>query len=64
MLSMLEQNRQEDKLKITLWQKKKGVMYIGGDPSKNEPPIITVELESPQIQLDTDKNIIIVIETK
>ena len=51
-------------MKITLWQKKKGVMYIGGDPSKNEPPIITVELESPQIQLDTDKNIIIVIETK
>jgi len=51
-------------MKTTVWQKKKIVIYIGGDPAKNQPPEITVELESPQVQFDSDKNIIIIAETR
>lgn len=39
-------------------------MYIGGNPEKNESPILTLELDNPQIQFDTDKNIIVVFESK
>jgi len=51
-------------MKTTIWRKGKITVYIGGDPVKNQAPEITLELESPQIQMDTDKNIIIIFETK
>lgn len=51
-------------METTIWQKKKIIIYLGGDPSKNQVPEITVVLENPQIQLDTSKNTIIILETK
>jgi hypothetical protein len=51
-------------MKITVWDKRKVTVYIGGDPEKNQPPVITVEMDSPQIKFDTDKNIMLVNETK
>lgn len=51
-------------MKTTIWRKTKVTVYIGGDPAKNQAPEITLELENPQIQMDTDKNTIIIFETK
>lgn len=51
-------------MKTTVWEKKRITIYIGGDPAKNQPPEITIELDSPQVQFDTDKNIMHIIETK
>jgi hypothetical protein len=49
---------------VNIWQKKKIIIYIGGDPEKNQPPIFTIEIESPQIKFDTNKNVLTIIETK
>ncbi len=51
-------------MKTTIWEKKKIIVYIGGDPAKNQAPEITIEMENPQIQFDSDKNIMIITETK
>jgi hypothetical protein len=51
-------------MKVNIWQKKKVVIYMGGDPEKNEAPVITLELEHPQIKFDTDKNTVLIFETK
>lgn len=50
-------------MKTTVWKKDKVVIYIGGDPTKGQVPDITLELNNPQIQLDTEKNHIIIVET-
>lgn len=51
-------------MKTTVWQKKKIVIYIGGDPSKGQAPEVTVELDNPQVRFDTDSDTIIIAETK
>lgn len=51
-------------IKATLWKKTKAVIYIGGDPEKNQSPEITLELDNPQILYDSSKNTIYIIETK
>jgi hypothetical protein len=51
-------------MKANIWQKKKVIIYIGGDPDKNEHPVFTLELDSPQIKFDTDKNLVIITETR
>jgi hypothetical protein len=52
-------------MKTNIWLKQKKVtFYIGGDPEKNQPPTITLELDSPQITFDTDKYIVQITETK
>ena len=51
-------------MKTTIWQKKKVVVYIGGDPAKKQAPEITLELDNPQIQFDSNTNIIVIFETK
>lgn len=51
-------------MKTTVWEKKKVTIYIGGDPTKNQAPVFTIEVESPQFQFDTDKNTVIIFETK
>jgi hypothetical protein len=51
-------------MKTNIWLKKKITFYIGGDPEKNQPPIITLELDSPQITFDTDKYVVQITETK
>jgi len=51
-------------MKYTIWQKKEVVIYIGGDPAKGVPPEITVEIEQPQFQFDSDKSVVIIMESK
>ncbi len=51
-------------MKTTVWEKKIVTIFIGGDPAKSQAPEITVEIENPQVQFDTDKNVIIITETK
>ncbi len=51
-------------MKVTVWEKKNVVIYIGGDPEKNIPPVITLEMVDPQIAWDTNKNVMIIKETK
>lgn len=53
-------------MKTTVWKKDKGkvTVYIGGNPAKNQAPEITLEMDNPQFQFDTDKNIIIIFETR
>ena len=52
-------------MKTNVWEKKKKVVvYIGGDPTKNQAPEITLELESPQFLFDTDTNTVIIFESR
>ena len=51
-------------MKITLWQNRPVVIYVGGDPEKSKAPELTIEMDSPQIKVDTDKPIIVIEETK
>ena len=51
-------------MKMTVWQKKAVVVYIGGDPDKDKAPEVTIELEQPQFQFDSDNNIVRIVETK
>uniref|UniRef100_A0A6M3KQS6 Uncharacterized protein n=1 Tax=viral metagenome TaxID=1070528 RepID=A0A6M3KQS6_9ZZZZ len=51
-------------MKTNIWLKKNIVIFIGGDPEKNKPPIITLELTNPQIVFDADSDKIIITETK
>jgi len=49
---------------ITAWLKISGVMlFIGGNPEKGQPPIITAKLDKPQVLIDPVKNTITIIET-
>jgi hypothetical protein len=50
--------------KTTIWEKKKITIFIGGDPAKNQPPYITIEMDNPQFQFDQDKNVVYIIETR
>jgi hypothetical protein len=52
-------------MKINLWLKgAKSTIYVGGDPDKNEPPVITLEIKDPQILIEPDKYLIKILETK
>jgi hypothetical protein len=51
-------------MKVNIWEKKRITIFIGGDPEKNEAPIITLEMDNPQIKFDTDKNTIVIHETR
>ncbi len=51
-------------MKTNIWRKGIVIIHIGGDPKKNQPPEITLELESPQINYDSNKNVMHIIETK
>ena len=50
-------------MKTTIWLKRNVVIYIGGDPDKNKPPVITLELVEPQIIFDEHDGKIKIIET-
>ena len=50
---------------FTVWLKKSDVtLYVGGNPSKGESPVITATLEKPQIVFDPDKKTVTIVETK
>lgn len=52
-------------MKLTIWLKGAStVLYVGGDPEKKQAPIVTAELEKPQILIDPDKNTVVIVETK
>jgi hypothetical protein len=49
---------------FTVWLKQQAVtLYIGGDPSKGQAPVITVVVQKPQILIDPEKNTVTIIET-
>lgn len=50
---------------FTIWLKQPTVtLFVGGDPSKGQAPLITATIEKPQILVDPEKNTIVIIETK
>lgn len=51
-------------MKVNVFQKRNVIVYIGGDPEKNQPPEITLELINPQIKWDADKNVVVITETR
>ena len=50
-------------MNLNIWVKRKTTLFVGGDPSKGQAPVVTTELENPQLLIDTDKGIITIIET-
>ena len=50
-------------MKLNIWVKKKTTLFIGGDPSKGQAPVVTTEMESPQLLVDTDAGTVTIIET-
>ncbi len=50
-------------MKTTVWIKKKMVIFAGGDPNKGQHPELTVEVNNPQILVDTEKGQIVILET-
>ncbi len=52
-------------MKLNIWLKgSKTTLYIGGDPEKNQAPVVTAELQDPQILIEPDKYSIIIKETR
>lgn len=51
-------------MKTNIWKKDKATIFIGGDPAKGQTPEITLEMDKPQILIDSEKNIIVIVETK
>jgi len=52
-------------MKLTIWLKGSNTtLYIGGDPEKNQAPIVTAELKDPQILIEPDKYLVRIVETK
>ena len=52
-------------MKITIWLKgDKTTMYVGGDIENGKAPVITAELKDPQIQIEPDKYLVVIKETK
>lgn len=50
---------------INIWLKESAAVFIGGDPSKGQHPMLTLTaLSKPQIVVDEDKNTIVILETK
>ena len=52
-------------MKLTIWLKgNKTTLYVGGDPEKGQVPVVTAELQDPQILIEPDKYTVIIKETK
>lgn len=49
---------------ITIWLKGIVTLYVGGDPAHGKAPVITTTLDNPQMLVDSEKNIITIVETK
>jgi len=48
-------------MKLNIWLKTKTSIFIGGDPHKGQPPVVTTELEEPQVLIDTEEGTITII---
>lgn len=52
-------------MKLTIWLKgANSTLFVGGDPTKSQAPIVTAELVKPQLLIDPDKSTVTIIETK
>jgi hypothetical protein len=52
-------------MKLNIWLKgSKVTLYMGGDPEKNQPPVVTAELQDPQILIEPDRYLIKILETR
>ena len=51
-------------MELNVWLKDKAIVYLGGDPSKGEQPLVTTTVTKPQILIDPKNNTIIIKETK
>jgi len=51
-------------MKLNIWLKTKTTIYIGGDPNKGQPPVVTAELEEPQLLVDTEAGTVTIISSK
>ena len=52
-------------MKITIWLKKaNATVYMGGDPSKGDHPLVTASIDNPQILVEPERNQITILETK
>lgn len=52
-------------MKINLWLKgAKTTIFIGGDPTQNQPPVITLEIKDPQILIEPDKYTVTILESQ
>jgi len=52
-------------MKLTIWLRgDKTTLYIGGDPEKQQAPVVTAELKDPQLRIEPDKYQIVIEETK
>jgi hypothetical protein len=51
-------------MKTTVWKKGKVTIFVGGNPAAGQNPEVTLELTDPQILVDSDKNIITIVESK
>jgi hypothetical protein len=50
-------------MQLTIWLKDAKI-FLGGDPSKGQTPIVTVDAKNPQVMIDQDKGTITIVETK
>ncbi len=48
---------------VNIWLKGKVALFIGGDPKKGQAPVVTINLDSPQILVDKDGSSITILET-
>jgi len=51
-------------MQFTFVLRKKIVFYIEGDPEKGTMPVVSGELNNPQITIDPDKGKIVISEDK
>lgn len=51
-------------MKLTIWLKKPTTIYLGGNPEVGQAPVLTAELQKPQILVDPDKSTVVIVETK
>lgn len=52
-------------MELNIWLKgQKVTLYIGGDPAKNKPPVVTATLQDPQIHIEPDRYLIKIEETR
>ena len=50
-------------MNLNIWINKKTALFIGGNPTKGQVPVITTDVSNPQLLIDTDKGTIVIIET-
>jgi hypothetical protein len=50
-------------MQYTIWIKKPVAIYVGADPAKGQPPVVTVNAKAVQVLVDPDKGTITILET-